>query len=132
MKQNEQQRNLKDLKKEKNNSNKFGKFYWLSSSALLNPYILTNFSAFSASKLFAVAFPVQKFWGARMFNFRRITLFSLEKRLSKHKMTIFSKRCRPRPLWPPWLRLWLFLMLDHTKPYVENIHYRCWTSRACT
>jgi len=26
-----------------------------------------------------------------MFDFRRITLFSLEKRLSKHKMTIFSK-----------------------------------------
>ena len=28
---------------------------------------------------------------AKMFNFRRITLFCLEKRLSKHKMTIFSK-----------------------------------------
>jgi len=27
----------------------------------------------------------------KMFNFRRITLFCLEKRLSKHKMTIFSK-----------------------------------------
>jgi len=26
-----------------------------------------------------------------MFDFRQITLFSLEKRLSKHKMTIFSK-----------------------------------------
>ena len=26
-----------------------------------------------------------------MFDFRRITLFCLEKRLSKHKMTIFSK-----------------------------------------
>jgi len=26
----------------------------------------------------------------KMFNFRRITLFRLEKRLSKHKMTIFS------------------------------------------
>jgi len=33
-KQNEQQRNLKDLKKEKNNGNSFSKFYWLSSSAL--------------------------------------------------------------------------------------------------
>jgi len=28
------------------------KFYWLSSSALQNEYILTNFSAFPASKLF--------------------------------------------------------------------------------
>jgi len=27
----------------------------------------------------------------KMFNFRRITLFCLEKRLSKHKMIIFSK-----------------------------------------
>ena len=26
------------------------------------------------------------------------------------------------PLAPPWLRLWLFLMLDYTKPYVEKIH----------
>jgi len=30
-------------------------------------------------------------WGDNMFGFRRITLFCLEKRLSKHKMTIFSK-----------------------------------------
>ena len=29
-----------------------------------------------------------------MFDFRRITLFCLEKRLSKHKMTIFSKDLR--------------------------------------
>ena len=32
-----------------------------------------------------------KNWGEQMFDFRRITLFCLEKRLSKHKMTIFSK-----------------------------------------
>ena len=31
------------------------------------------------------------FGGGKMFDFRRITLFCLEKRLSKHKMTIFSK-----------------------------------------
>jgi len=31
------------------------------------------------------------FLGAKMFDFRRITLFCLEKRLSQHKMTIFSK-----------------------------------------
>jgi len=34
-----------------------------------------------------------------MFEFRRITLFCLEKRLSKHKMTIFSKKFWL--LWPP-------------------------------
>jgi len=32
-----------------------------------------------------------KIWGCKMFDFRRITLFCLEKRLLKHKMTIFSK-----------------------------------------
>jgi len=33
----------------------------------------------------------KEFGGGKMFDFRRITLFCLEKRLSKHKMTIFSK-----------------------------------------
>jgi len=32
-----------------------------------------------------------KTWGGKVYDFRRITLFYLEKRLSKHKMTIFSK-----------------------------------------
>jgi len=32
-----------------------------------------------------------KNWGAKMFDFKRITLFCLEKCLSKHKMTIFSE-----------------------------------------
>ena len=36
----------------------------------------------------------QKIWGAKMFDFRRITLFCLEKRLSKHKITTFSKNLR--------------------------------------
>jgi len=41
-----------------------------------------------------------------MFNFRRITLFCLEKRLSKHKMTIFSKNLGGHGRFgPPWLRL---------------------------
>ena len=31
------------------------------------------------------------FGGGKLFDTRRITLFSLQKRLSKHKMTIFSK-----------------------------------------
>ena len=42
-----------------------------------------------------------------MFDFTRITLFCLEKRLSKHKMTIFSKNFWGEwPLCPPRLRLW--------------------------
>jgi len=32
----------------------------------------------------------KKFFWTKMFDFRRITLFCLEKRLWKHKMTIFS------------------------------------------
>jgi len=59
MKESGQHPNLKDLK---NNSNSLSKFY-----SSVNRYILTNFSAFSASKL--------------------------------------------------------FLMLDHTKPYVEKMLY---------
>jgi len=46
----------------------------------------------------------------KMFDFRRITLFCLEKCLSKHKMTIFSENFfgGMAPL-PPWLRLWSLL-----------------------
>ena len=33
----------------------------------------------------------KQFWGAKILDFRRITLFCWEKRFSKHKMTIFSK-----------------------------------------
>jgi len=40
--------------------------------------------------------------GAKMCVFMRITLFCLENRLSKHKMTIFSKNWGA---WPLWLRL---------------------------
>jgi len=40
-------------------------------------------------------------WG-KLFDFRRITLFCLKKRLSKHKMTMFSKNLRgPWPFGPP-------------------------------
>ena len=39
-------------KKVKNNSNSLSKFYWLSSSALLNRYILINFCTISAYMLF--------------------------------------------------------------------------------
>jgi len=41
-----------------------------------------------------------------MFDFRRITLFCLEKRLSKHKMTLFSKNLGGHgPFGLHWLRL---------------------------
>jgi len=48
----------------------------------------------------------KKFGKGKICDFRRITLFCLENRLSKHKITIFSKNLgRPWPLWLPWLRL---------------------------
>ena len=52
MKQNGQQRILKDFKNEKSNSNSLSEFYWLPSLDPWNRYILINFSAFSACKLF--------------------------------------------------------------------------------
>ena len=47
----------------------------------------------------------KKFWGAKMFDFRRITLFCLEKRLSKHKVTVCSGNLGGAmvPLPPSWL-----------------------------
>jgi len=43
----------------------------------------------SCLKTSGVASP--KIWEAKMFDIRRITSFYLEKRLSKHRMTMFSK-----------------------------------------
>ena len=44
----------------------------------------------------------KKIWGVKMFDCRRITLFCLGKRLSKHKITIFSKNFGgPWPLCSP-------------------------------
>ena len=50
----------------------------------------------------------KKFGGAKMSDFRRITLFCSEKRLSKYKMTICSKNFwgDMALLGPPWIRLW--------------------------
>jgi len=46
--------------------------------------------------------------GGKMLDFRQISLFCLEKRLSKHKMTIFSKSLGGHsPFRPHWLRLCL-------------------------
>jgi len=53
IKQNEQQQ-IWRLEKKRNKSNSLSKFYWFSSSALHNRYILTNFSAFSAYKPFHI------------------------------------------------------------------------------
>jgi len=52
-----------------------------------------------------------------MFDFRRITLFCLEKALLKHKMTIFLKNLgRTMAPLPPWLRLCskphIFVVID--------------------
>jgi len=60
--------------------------------------------------IFKKLFPTSAQWlsqlknlgGTKMFGFRRITLFCLEKRLSKHKITIFSKHLGGMaPLTPP-------------------------------
>jgi len=62
-----------------------------------------------------------KFLGGKMFDFRRITLFSLAKPLSTHKMTIFSKKLGGhgpfRP--PPWL-----LLGPRGKKQVCRLHVR--------
>jgi len=45
-----------------------------------------------------------KIGGVKMIDFRRITLFCVEKRISKHKMTIFSKNLGDHgPFRPPSL-----------------------------
>jgi len=54
--------------------------------------------------------------GAKMFDFRRKTAFCLEKRLSKHKMTIFLKI-----LWGAWL-LWPPLATPMYKVPEKNIY----------
>jgi len=53
-----------------------------------------------------------KIKGSKMFDFRGITLFWLEKRVSKQKMTIFSKNLGwgHGPL-DPSLRLWSWVFL---------------------
>jgi len=49
-------------KKRRINQTVLSKFKWLSSSALHNRYIFTNFSAFSASKLFLVLDHIKSYW----------------------------------------------------------------------
>jgi len=55
----------------------------------------------------------KNFGGGKMFDFRRITVFCMEKRLSKHEKTIFSKYLGgPWPLWPP-LAMPMTTLLTH-------------------
>jgi len=58
-------------------------------------YFVKRSMSESVAMLSGVASPKiwvgQKFWGAKMFDFRRITLFCMEKRFSKHKIYIFQK-----------------------------------------
>jgi len=58
---------------------------------------------YTTEHLHSVVASPEIFWGAKMFDFRRITLFCLEKRFSKHKMSIFSKNLGEAmaPLAPP-------------------------------
>jgi len=57
----------------------------------------------------------RNFWGAKMFDFRRITLFCLEKRLAKHKMTIFSKNLGGYgPFGPPGYAYALYFQFLHS------------------
>ena len=58
----------------------------------------------------------------KMFNFRRITLLCLQKRLSKHKMTIFSE-CEGSiaPL-APWLRLCFGSPLRQFSAYATGLN----------
>ena len=58
-----------------------------------------------------------------MLDVRRITLFCLEKRLSKHKMTIFSKNLgRPWPLWPPLVTPMIFMILQKTYIFPKSFY----------
>jgi len=64
-----------------------------------------------------------------MFDFRRITLFCLEKRLSKHKMTRFSKNLGdPWPLWPS--RSYAYGHCSWMPPVATALPVTNWTTKA--
>ena len=70
----------------------------------------------------------------KMFNFRRTTLFCLEKRFSKHKITIFSTNLGGgmAPLALPWLRLFFDPPLGNflrTPLAVEPVYHQNRTKR---
>jgi len=53
-----------------------------------------------------VAWPVQKFWWVKMFDFRPATVFCLKYCLLTHKMTRYYKKFwRSMAPCPSWLRL---------------------------
>jgi len=64
---------------------------------------------------------VKRFEGAKMFDFRRKTLFCLGYRLSKHKMTIYSKHLGAIvPLAP------LEMPMASARPKKFLVKYKCW------
>ena len=98
-----------------------------------------NFSSFSKATMKPVTYfnnrggqtvarPAQKFGGGKMFDCRWITLFCLEKRLSKHKMTTFSKNFGGTwPLWPHGY-VYVVRLLDQMqwaffRKFEENLSY---------
>ena len=65
----------------------------------------------------------QKIWGTKMFNFRRKTLFCLGYRLSKRKITLFSKNLGGITLLAdPWLRL----RRDDTRQCLPYHNHEMW------
>jgi len=56
-----------------------------------------------------------------MSNFRRITLFCLEKRLSKHKMTVFSKNLEGAC--PPGYADVIVTILFAIRIYSNSVHF---------
>jgi len=67
---------------------------------MINVFALTNINTKT------VAQSAENFGGAKMFDFRRIGLFCLGYRLSKHKITICSKHFGGHgSLGPSWLHL---------------------------
>jgi len=73
---------------------------------------------------------VQKIWGAKMYDCRKITLFCLGYNLSQHNMTICSEIWGIGPLGPPWLSLCLqcsqCAWISETTQYiVRNLMKKC-------
>ena len=62
-----------------------------------------------------------KTWGGKVYDFRRITLFYLEKRLSKHKMPIFSENLRGEwPFGPPGYTYAVWSLLQNVSVAQKN------------
>jgi len=72
----------------------------LSNQVRCQVWFLSNFRRMTNKSSSGIASP--EIWRGKMFDFRRITLFCLETRLSKGKMNIFCKNLEGAwPFWPP-------------------------------